>query len=191
VLQEREIKPVGSSHVINVNIRIISAGNKPLEELVKAKRFRADLYYRLAVLSLTVPPLRERKEDIPLLTEYFLDRLTRQHGRLSLTIHPDAQRALSHYAWPGNVRELENLVERAVVTCRHSTIQASDLFGHQGVPSTKGDLSVVNKAARQEAERDRILQTLAETQGDKTRAARLLKISRSNLYNKLRLYHLR
>jgi transcriptional regulator with PAS, ATPase and Fis domain len=157
---------------------------------VKAKHFRADLYYRLAVLPLTVPPLRERKEDIPLLAEFFLDRSTRQHGRLSLTMHPDAQRALSRYAWPGNVRELENLVERAVVTCRHSMIRASDLFGKEGAHGTKGDLSVVSKTARQEAERDHILQALSEMQGDKTRTARLLKISRSNLYNKLRLYHI-
>jgi two-component system response regulator HydG len=190
VLQEREIKPVGSNRSVRVNVRVISAGNKPLEELVKTKHFRADLYYRLAVLPLTVPPLRERKEDIPLLAEYFLDRSTRLHGRLSLTMHPDAQRALSQYAWPGNVRELENLVERAVVTCRYSTIRASDLFGKQGVHGTKGALRVVSKAARQEAERDHILQALSETQGDKTRAARLLKISRSNLYNKLRLYHI-
>lgn len=190
VLQEREIKPVGSNQSISVNVRVISAGNKPLEELVKTKHFRADLYYRLAVLPLMVPPLRERKEDIPLLTEYFLDRSTRQHGRLSLTMHPDAQKALSRYAWPGNVRELENLVERAVVTCRHSTIRTSDLFGKQSSHGMKGDLHVVSKAARQEAERDHILQALSETQGDKTRAARLLKISRSNLYNKLRLYHI-
>lgn len=190
VLQEREIKPVGSNQSISVNVRVISAGNKPLEELVKAKHFRADLYYRLAVLPLMVPPLRERKEDIPLLAECFLDRSAQQHGRRSLTMHPDAQRALSRYAWPGNVRELENLVERAVVTSRHSTIRASDLFGKQVGPDKKGDLSVVSKAARHEAERDHILQALAETQGDKTRAARLLKISRSNLYNKLRLYHI-
>jgi len=171
-------------------VRVISAGNKPLEQLVKAKHFRADLYYRLAVLPLTVPPLRERREDIPLLAEYFLDRSTRQHGRQSLAMHSDAQRALWQYAWPGNVRELENLIERAVVTCRHSTIRASDLFGNQGSPGTTGDLNVVSKAARQEAERDHILQALSETKGDKTRAARLLKISRSNLYNKLRLYHI-
>ncbi len=190
VLQEREIKPVGSNRSIKVNVRVISVGNKPLEELVKAKRFRADLYYRLAVLPLRVPPLRERKEDIPLLVKHFLDFSTRQHGRPSLAMHPDAQRALSQYAWPGNVRELENLIERAVVTCRHSMIHATDLFGNQDVYSTNGDLSSVSRGARQAAERDRILQALSEAQGDKTRAARLLQISRSNLYNKLRTYQI-
>lgn len=190
VLQEGEIKPVGSNQSIKVNVRVISAGNQPLEELVKAKRFRGDLYYRLAVLPLTVPPLRERQEDILLLVKHFLDVSTGQHGRPALALHPDALEALTHYAWPGNVRELGNLIERAVVTCRHSTIHATDLFGPKVLHCTNGDLGTVSKAARRVAERDRILEALSQVQGDKTRAARLLKISRSNLYNKLRTYHL-
>ena len=190
VLQEGEIKPVGSNRSIKVKVRVISAGNKPLEELVKAKKFRADLYYRLAVLPLTVPTLRERKEDIPLLVKHFLKRSSQQHRQSSLMVHPEAMRALDQYSWPGNVRELENLIERAVVTCQNATIQVNDFFGKLEMPSTDGDLSSVSKAARQVAERDRILQALTETQGDKTRAARLLKISRSNLYNKLRTYQI-
>jgi len=191
VLQEGEIKPVGSNQSIKVNVRVISAANRSLEELVRAKHFRADLYYRLAVLPLRVPSLRERKEDIPLLVKYFLDRSTRQHSRTSLTVQSDALRALDQYNWPGNVRELENLVERVVVTCPHSTIHATDFFGNQAIlHGTNGDLNTVSKAARQTAERERILQALFETQGDKTRTARLLKISRSNLYNKLRTYQI-
>ena len=191
VLQEGEIKPVGSNQSIKVNVRIISAGNTPLEELVEAKRFRKDLYYRLAVLPLNVPSLRERQEDIPLLVNHFLDRSNHEHGRKTLTVASEALLALKQYAWPGNVRELENVIERAVVTCPHSPIRITDFFGNQDPPpGVNGDLSSVSKAARESAERDRILQALSDTQGDKTRAARLLKISRSNLYNKLRTYRL-
>ena len=191
VLQEGEIKPVGSNQTIKVNVRIISAGNIPLEELVEAKRFRSDLYYRLAVLPIRIPSLRERKTDIPLLVEYFLTRSTRKHSRRALTVDPEALRALDHYHWPGNIRELENLIERVVVTCPHLNIQVTDFFENQDPrPGVNGDLSSVSKAARESAERDRITQALSDTQGDKTRAARLLKISRSNLYNKLRTYRL-
>jgi DNA-binding NtrC family response regulator len=126
-----------------------------------------------------------------LLVKYFLDRSTRQHSRTLLTVQSDALRALDQYNWPGDVRELENLVQRVGVACPHSTIHATDFFGNQAtLRGTNGDLNSVSKAARQTAERERILQALSETQGDKTRAARLLKISRSNLYNKLRTYQI-
>ncbi len=190
VLQEGEIKPVGSSQSIKVDVRVISAGNRPLDELVKTKQFRADLYYRLAVLPLQVPSLRERQEDIPLLAAHFVYASSRRHGRSSLTVDPEALRALSKYAWPGNVRELENLIERAVVICRHTVLRTTDFFDQKDRSSLNGDLNSVSQAARQVAERDHILQTLAKTKGDKTRAARLLKISRSSLYNKLRTYQI-
>ncbi len=190
VLQEGEIKPVGSNQSIKVNVRVISAGNKPLEKLVQAKQFRADLYYRLAVLPLTVPALRDRSEDIPSLAHHFLQRSVRQHRRGTLTFHADVLPALSSYLWPGNVRELENIIERAVVTSQQSTIHLADVFGKKNVQYRSRDLQSVSKAARQMAERNRILQVLSETRGDKTRAARLLKISRSGLYNKLRMYNL-
>lgn len=190
VLQEGEIKPIGSNRSIKVDVRVLSAANKPLEDLVKTKKFRADLYYRLAVLPLHVPPLRERQEDIPLLVNHFLNSSSRRHGRPSLTLHPEALRSLLQYPWAGNVRELENLIERAVVTCRHSVLQSTDFFAQKDQSSLNGDLNTVSQTARQVAERDHILQALAKTKGDKTRAARLLKISRSSLYNKLRTYHI-
>ncbi len=190
VLQESEIKPVGSNGSIKVNVRVISAGNKPLEHLVSTKLFRADLYYRLAVLPLTVPPLRERREDIPLLVKYFLVQCARKHGRDPMHISPDAQTALVHHSWPGNVRELENLIERVVVTCPNSTIEVKDFFADRPLRPDKSDLSSIGKIARQEAERSRILQALRDAKGDKTRAARALSISRSSLYNKLRDYHI-
>jgi two-component system response regulator HydG len=188
VLQEGEIKPVGSNGSIKVNVRVISAGNKPLEDLVEKKRFRADLYYRLAVLPLTVPPLRDRREDVLLLVKYFLAQSARKHGRASMDLSPDAQQALVQHRWPGNVRELENLIERVVVTCQRPTIEVSDLFAEHPLDQSQNDLGMIGKIARQEAERSRILQALREAKGDKTRAARGLSISRSSLYNKLREY---
>ncbi|MGV7228343.1 MAG: sigma-54 interaction domain-containing protein [Nitrospirales bacterium] len=188
VLQEGEIKPVGSNQSIKVNVRVISAGNKPLEELVKAKTFRADLYYRLAVLPLTVPSLRERKEDIPLLVGHFLRWAAQKHGRAPMSMSPEAQLALVQHPWPGNVRELENVIERVVVTCDHSILGPEDLFIEYKGRQEKNDLNKIGKVARQEAERSQILQALHDAKGDKTRAARLLSISRSSLYNKLRDY---
>ncbi len=190
VLQEGEIKPVGSNQSIKVNVRVISAGNKPLEELAKAKMFRADLYYRLAVLPLTVPPLRERKEDIPLLVAHFLRWAAQKHGRASMSVSPEAQLALVQHQWPGNVRELENVIERVVVTCHHSILGPEDLFIEHKGRQEKNDLNKIGKVARQEAERNQILQALHDAKGDKTRAARLLSISRSSLYNKLRDYNI-
>ncbi len=190
VLQEGEVKPVGSNQSIKVNVRVLSAANQSLEQMVTAKTFRADLYYRLAILPLTVPSLRERQEDIVLLTTHFLKEAIHQHGRPLMTLHPDAQRALVQHSWPGNVRELENVIERAVVTSRTAIIQVSDLFGSRKEAHADGDLSTVSQAARREAERGHILQALSKAKGDKTRAARLLKISRSSLYNKLRTYNI-
>ena len=190
VLQEGEIKPVGSSQSIKVNVRVLSAGNKPLEELVKAKTFRADLYYRLAVLPLTVPSLRERKEDIPLLVEHFLQWSAHKHGRTAMSVSQEAQLVLVQHHWPGNVRELENVIERGVVTCHHSLLKPEDLLIDHNGKKEKNDLNRIGKVARQEAERTQILQVLRDAKGDKTRAARLLSISRSSLYNKLRDYNI-
>jgi two-component system response regulator HydG len=190
VLQEGEIKPVGSNQSIKVNVRVISAGNKTLEELVKAKTFRADLYYRLAVLPLTVPSLRERKEDIPLLVGHFLRWSAQKHGRAPMNVSQEAELALVQHQWPGNVRELENVIERVVVTCEHSILGPEDLFIEHKGRQEKNDLNRIGKVARQEAERSQILQALHDAKGDKTRAARLLSISRSSLYNKLRDYNI-
>ncbi len=186
VLQEGEIKPVGSNQSIKVNVRVLSAGNTLLEELVNMKKFRADLYYRLAVLPLTVPSLRERKEDIPVLVEHFLQKSTQKHGRAPMIVSQEAQFILSQHQWPGNVRELENIIERGVVTCHAQTLEPKDLFIEQKGKSGRKDLNSIGKVARLEAERRQILQALHDTKGDKTRAARLLNISRSSLYNKLR-----
>ena len=190
VLQEGEIKPVGSSRTLKVNVRIISACNKPLLSLVKAKAFRSDLYYRLAVLPLAVPPLRERREDIPLLVQHFLEQSCENNQKPFMTLCAETAEALVHHQWPGNVRELENVIERAVVTTSQSPLTIRDVFGHSLKVEGPHDLASIGKSAREKAEKVRILKALQETQGDKTKAARLLKISRSSLYNKLTAYSL-
>jgi DNA-binding NtrC family response regulator len=189
-LQEGEIKPVGSNGSVKVNVRVISAGNQSLEDLVATKSFRADLYYRLAVLPLTIPPLRDRREEVPLLVKHFMVQCAEKQGRDPVQLSPDAQAALVQHSWPGNVRELENLIERLVVTCQHHTIEVKDIFPEAPLAESNSDLSTIGKMARQQAERSRILQALQDANGDKTRAARLLSISRSSLYNKLRDYHI-
>lgn len=190
VLQESEIRPVGSNRSIKVNVRVISAGNKPIEELVNSKLFRADLYYRLAVLPLTVPPLRERREDIPLLVNHFLSKSALMHSRSMPGISPEVLQGLVQQQWPGNVRELENLIERLVVTSSGPMIHASEVAGQGsgGFQAHTKNLKAIGQTARQEAERLRILEALREANGDRTRTARILKISRSSLYNKLRDY---
>jgi two-component system response regulator AtoC len=190
VLQEGEIKPVGSSHSIKINVRVISACNRSLSAMMKNKVFRPDLYYRLAVLPLTIPPLRERREDIPSLVHHFLERSCQKHGRPKIKVAPDAMETLGLNPWPGNVRELENLIERVVVTTKKPCLGVSDLFIPTSDPTHPMDLPSVGKSALKEAERNKILETLQKTRGDKTKAARLLKISRASLYNKLKTYQI-
>ncbi|RMH36006.1 MAG: AAA family ATPase [Nitrospirae bacterium] len=193
VLQEGEIKPVGSNRSIKVDVRVISASNCPLEGLMKAKAFRLDLYYRLAVLPLTIPPLRERREDIPLLVRYFLKQSCRKHGRDVPTVDDHAMEALMAHHWPGNVRELENLVERVVVTSQRTPLTAHDFFGCLPNRSESNPVSLreIGRTARREVEKTRILDALRQTGGDKTQAAKLLGISRASLYNKLKAYSIK
>lgn len=191
VLQEGEIKPVGSNRPIKVDVRVISATNKDLTALIKAKAFREDLYYRLAVLPLLVPPLRDRRDDIPLLVTHFVAAACRRHRRPAATVTPEAMRALADAPWPGNVRELQHAVERAVVTAQTSRLVAQDFFTTSETAADEGaDLRSVARTATQRAERARIEQALEEAGGKKVKAAKLLKISRSGLYNKLRDYGL-
>lgn len=191
VLQEGEIKPVGSNRPVKVDVRVISATNKDLTALIKAKAFREDLYYRLAVLPLLVPPLRDRRDDIPLLVTHFVAAACRRHRRPAATVTPEAMRALVDAPWPGNVRELQHAVERAVVTAQTSRLVAQDFFTTSETAADEGaDLRSVARTATQRAERARIEQALGEAGGKKVKAAKLLKISRSGLYNKLRDYGL-
>ena len=186
VLQEGEIKPVGGTKTITVDVRIISATNRDLAELVQAGSFRRDLYYRLAVLPLYLPPLRERREDIPLLAEHFISRSCKRHHQPLRHMSEQAMRALSKAPWPGNVRELQHYIERAVVTTTGSTIACQDLLASDTVADE--DLRSATRGAVVQAERTRIVDALRKTGGNRAKAAKLLKISRASLYNKLRAY---
>jgi two-component system response regulator AtoC len=189
VLQEGEIKPVGSNRPIKVDVRVISATNKDLPTLIKAKAFREDLYYRLAVLPLVMPPLRDRRDDIPLLAAHFAAAACRRHRRPAFEIAPEAMRTLTDASWPGNVRELQHAIERAVVTAQGPRLTSQDFFTTAETAAAEApDLRSVSRTAAQGAERVRIEQALHDTAGNRVKAAKLLRISRASLYNKLRAY---
>jgi len=190
VLQEGEVKRVGSSQATKVDVRVISASNKPLEDLIKSRGFRDDLYYRLAVLPIALPPLRDRHEDIPLFIDYFLKQACKKNGIVCKEIHPEALQVMMRRPWPGNVRELEHAVERLALMSDGPQITINHVDGPRRKPQDVGDLYSAGKHARVSAERARILKVMSQTKGNKVQAAKLLHISRASLYNKLREYNL-
>jgi len=187
-IQEGEVRPVGSSETIKVDVRIVAATNKNLKDQMEKKNFREDLYYRLAVAPITIPPLRERKEDIPLLSRHFLEKFSRRKPPPQLT--PEVLGILLNHSWPGNVRELENLMERAALLCEGAEVEPSHLsFETEGIPSLKGETIPLKKATEKTVkiiEKEKIMQALAAAGGNKAQAAKILGISRGTLYNKLR-----
>ena len=184
VLQEHEIVRVGGNQSVRVDFRCIAATNKNLEALVKAGSFRPDLYYRLRVFCIDLPPLRDRREDIPLLVNHFLKKFCLATSRTVPQVSTEALDLLMNNDWPGNVRELENAVERALVVSRGPEIRASDLsFQFQAAPAAGRTLDDV--------ERVHIERVLRETQHNLSRTARILNIDRTTLYNKLRRYGMR
>ena len=189
VLQEGEIKRVGGNQPIKIDARVISATNKDLTELVKAKAFRQDLYYRLAVLPLSLPPLRDRREDIPLLVQHFVAASCKRHREPIRHVSPDVMQVLVQAPWPGNVRELQHYIERAVVTTTGPELNCKDMVAMISDPAAH-DLRTVARGALHQAEHARILQALRQTVGNRTKAAKLLKISRASLYNKIRDYQI-
>jgi two-component system response regulator AtoC len=192
-LQEEEVRPVGESKPRRVDVRVIAATARDLERDVAAGAFREDLFYRLNVLRVAVPPLRERREDIPLLVDHFLAHFREALGRPLRAIADDALDALVRYRWPGNVRELENVMERAAILCTGERIGLSDLPASvveaPAGPSEPGDHSL--RRARRAAEFEAIRRALAATDGNRTRAARLLEISHRALLYKLKEYGIR
>ena len=188
VLQEGEIKPVGGTQPIKIDARVISATNQDLSELVRAKKFRQDLYYRLAVLPLYLPPLRERRGDIPLLVEHFVTESCKRHRQPNRHVSEGVMRALIEASWPGNVRELQHYIERAIVTTTGPTLACDDLVS-RGSVAEDGGLRSATRGAVIQTERTRIVDALKKTGGNRSKAAKLLKISRASLYNKLRSYH--
>jgi len=190
VLQEKEVRPVGGIASIEGDVRVVAATNIDLEGAMHEGRFRRDLYYRLAVVTVDLPPLRERRSDITMLAHHFMQKYAAIYDKKLSDITPDAMHAIMQNPWPGNVRELENVMERAVL------LSAGPLINEASLPlpirqtmsyKTKqlAPFKTVIKAAGREAERRAILKALEETSGNKTRAARILGISRSSLYNKI------
>ena len=179
VIQEKSVRPIGAQKEMPIDVRILSATHKDLAELVEAGEFRQDLFYRINVIELHVPSLRERSEDIPLLAEHVLERLTEQSGMDTPVLSKEAMEALIHYPFPGNVRELENVLERAITLCDGNTIQAGDLrLSATTTASTpaSGD-PVPLEPYLDSIERDTIVKALEQTRYNKTAAAKLLGIS--------------
>ena len=185
VLQEKEIVRVGGNQQIKVDFRCVAATNKRLEDLVKAGTFRPDLYYRLNVFSIELPPLRERREDIPLLADHFLRKYGEAMNKPGVRLSAPAIDVLLNYDWPGNVRELENAIERALVIARGNEIQPSDFpFQFERAGSANG-------RSLEDVERAHIEKILRESDWNLSRAARVLGIDRTTLYNKLKRYNLK
>jgi two-component system response regulator AtoC len=191
VLQEGEVRRVGDNHATPVDVRVVAATAIDLRQAVANGRFREDLYYRLAVVTIELPPLRRRPEDIAPLVSSYLPHLAARHGRPVPELTAEALQLLEQYPWPGNVRELLNVLEKTLVLCREETITAGDIVLGEMPPAMPGlpvDLSL--KKAVAELERDYICRALAATSGNRTQAAKLLEISLRNLLYKLKEYGL-
>jgi transcriptional regulator with PAS, ATPase and Fis domain len=192
VLQEKKLYRIGGTKEIPVDFRTLAATNRDLEEEVQQKRFRQDLYYRLNIATLHIPPLRERKEDIQLLVYHFLGKYPTADNKLK-TISSEAMQILQHYDYPGNIRELENIIERALAICRGPTIEARHLPHNLGIVSQELAEQKVAKVepttkSLHENERDYIIRILKSVEGNKTKAAKLMGIDRVSLWRKLNKY---
>ncbi|HEX4228986.1 MAG TPA: sigma-54 dependent transcriptional regulator [Bryobacteraceae bacterium] len=188
-LDEHRFEPVGAAQTIQVDVRVVAATNKNLEKEIERGNFREDLFYRLNVIPFTVPPLRERIEDIPQLAAHFLRRFAVAYGRRPKELSDDAVEALQSHHWPGNVRELRNLMERIVILYPQHTVEARHLplgAARKGPNGKVSEISGSLHEVKEAAERDYILRKLEETGGNVTRAAELLGLERSNLYRKMK-----
>jgi two-component system response regulator AtoC len=185
VLQEREFERVGGSEVIQTDFRLVAATNKKLSDLISAGSFREDLYYRIAVVSIDIPPLRERGEDILLLSAYFIEHFNEVYTKSIQDLAPDVKQLFLHHRWPGNVRELKNCIERAVIFCESQTISMEDLPS-QYTGFSGGFAATDYENAHDNLDREIIVDALIKSQGRKAKAAALLKIDRRTLYNHMK-----
>ncbi|MCE3010669.1 MAG: sigma-54 dependent transcriptional regulator [Proteobacteria bacterium] len=200
VLQERSFEPVGGTKSVQVNVRVIAATNKNLEDLVEKGLFREDLYYRLNVIPMTIPALRDRKADIPLLMSHFMEQFNRTKGRKLSGIHPEAMECLVNYAWPGNIRELENLVERIAILKGQGTIEVNDLpakyRASATMPVTAKSFEIPDEGldfntAVDQFENQLILRALEKTNWNRNQAAQMLRLNRTTLVEKIKKKGLR
>jgi DNA-binding NtrC family response regulator len=185
VLQERQIRRLGSNTYMPVDVRILAATNADIGERIRAKQFREDLYYRLSVMTIHLPALEERQEDIPLLVRHFLSGFNERNAR-QVTLHEEATGLLMRMSWPGNVRELENLIERAAILCTTGEISAEDIERANGSGVLSSAKVVEPATTLKEVERQQIIRALHEAQGNRSLAARKLGIERKTLYKKAR-----
>ena len=190
VLQENEIRPVGGNKTLKVDVRVIAATNKDLKKSVEKKSFREDLYYRLAVVPIVIPPLRQRREDIPLLVDHFIRKCCERSGFEPKRIAPKTLKLLVESSWPGNVRELENVIERAVLMSPGPEIFAEALFMEPLADQPEDALPEAIRIATETVEKEKIAEATRQAKGNRSRAAKLLGISRATLYNKLKRYNL-
>ena len=188
VLQEKAFERVGGTETISVDVRIIAATNRNLEEEVKKGNFREDLYYRLNVIHIHVPPLRDRKDDIPLLIAHFLEEFSRENAKDIKSIDARAKSAMYNYNWPGNIRALRNCIESAVVMCSGDEIKLEDLPPTVSNAGEEKSISIPASATLDEAEKIIIMQTLAANKNNKSKTAELLGIGRKTLHRKLEEY---
>ncbi len=186
-LEDRQVRRVGATQAVEVDVRLIAATNQDLDERVGDGRFRQDLFFRINVISIHVPPLVEHPEDIPLLAQHFLDKYAEERGQRRKKLSPAALKAIVNYDWPGNVRELENAIERGVALSRTRTIEPADLPA--AITAERGDLLRTGAAegvTLRELEERYILEVLEQTRGNQVQAAQLLGIDRKTLYRKLK-----
>jgi len=188
-VEEKIVSKVGDHKIIKVNVRIISATNRNLQEAISKGLFREDLFYRLNVVSIYLPPLRERKEDIPLLVDHFLSRSARKQGKQIEGFSSEAMKALTAYSWPGNVRELENTIERLSIFVQDRTISTEDLIYSNTVLS-KAVQAEPEPVRLEELEREHIVKIMTSVNGNKTKAAEMLGIDRKTLRTKLKRYEI-
>ncbi|MBI4342943.1 MAG: sigma-54-dependent Fis family transcriptional regulator [Candidatus Omnitrophica bacterium] len=203
VIQERLFERVGDTRTMRADVRVIAATNRRLAELVKQGKFREDLYYRLHVIAMRIPPLRERQGDIPLLITHFIERSAKAMGKAVAGVSDEAMQVLTGYRWPGNIRELENVIERAVILTKHAKLDVEDLpeelrfhsdatsmavedQEEEAVAAEAADGSLALRDALKMPERDLILKVLAEVRWNRSEAAKRLGIHRSTLYHKIR-----
>ena len=186
VLEEKEFTRVGGNELVKTDVRVVTATNRDIKKAVTSGAFREDLYYRLNVVTIELPPLRERKEDIPLLAQHFLEQFTVENQKKTIGFSPEATDFLLKYEWPGNVRELENAIERAVILTKNSYIEVGDLA--QDNPMLVH--SALSGKSLNEVEKNHILDVLTRTNGNNSEAARILGITRMTLYNKIKTFGL-
>jgi len=186
VLQNRTISRIGSTQYIPIDIRLISATNKNLDRLIRTDEFREDLLYRINTIQIEIPPLRDRKEDIPALANHFLDLYSRKYGKKDLLFTPSVMKEMENYSWPGNIRELRHNIEKAVILTESKSIKPEVIF------KKYSDEKTFNSASfnLEENERRLIINALALNKGNMARTARKLGVSRKTLYNKMKKFNL-